>query len=61
MTDRPNDQSPRQRWQILFSRHEPALRLRQAELLAEFERSFREAGLPLSQTNASRPRARLKF
>ena len=55
------DASPRQRWQILFARREPALRLRQAELLAEFERAFREAGLPLSQTNAARPRARLKF
>ena len=61
MTDRSTDQLPRQRWQILFARHEPALRLRQAELLAEFERAFREAGLPLSQTNATRPRARLKF
>ncbi|HET7521482.1 MAG TPA: TIGR03936 family radical SAM-associated protein [Candidatus Limnocylindria bacterium] len=55
------DGSPRQRWQILFARREPALRLRQAELLAEFERAFREAGLPLSQTNAERPRSRLKF
>jgi radical SAM-linked protein len=61
MTDRANDQSPRQRWQILFARHEPALRLRQAELLAQFERAFRDAGLPLSLTNAARPRARLKF
>jgi len=55
------DRTPRQRWQILFARHEPALRLRQAELLAEFERAFREGGLPLSMTNATRPRARLKF
>jgi radical SAM-linked protein len=61
MTNRTTDQLPRQRWQILFARREPALRLRQAELLAEFERAFREAGLPLSQTNAARPRARLKF
>jgi radical SAM-linked protein len=61
MTETTTDQAPRQRWQILFARRDPALRLRQAELLAEFERSFREAGLPLSQTNAARPRPRLKF
>lgn len=61
MTDRSNDQPPRQRWQILFARRDPALRVRQAELLGEFERAFREAGLPLSQTNATRPRPRLKF
>jgi radical SAM-linked protein len=62
MTERTAaERAPRQRWQILFARHEPALRLRQAEILAEFERAFREAGLPLSQTNAARPRARLKF
>jgi radical SAM-linked protein len=60
MADSSNDQ-PRQRWQILFARHEPALRMRQAELLGEFERVFRESGLPLSETNAARPRARLKF
>ena len=61
MTDRSADQPPRQRWQILFARRDPALRVRQAEVLAEFERAFREAGLPLSQTNALRPRPRLKF
>jgi radical SAM-linked protein len=61
MTDRSSDQQPRQRWQILFARRDPALRVRQAELLGEFERAFREAGLPLSQTNAMRPRPRLKF
>jgi radical SAM-linked protein len=60
MADSSNDQ-PRQRWQILFARHEPALRMRQAELLSEFERTFREAGLPLSESNAARPRPRLKF
>jgi radical SAM-linked protein len=60
MPDSSPDQ-PRQRWQILFARHEPALRMRQADLLAEFERTFREAGLPLSQSNAARPRPRLKF
>ena len=60
MADSSNDQ-PRQRWQILFARHEPALRMRQAELLGEFERVFRDSGLPLSETNAARPRARLKF
>jgi len=61
MADRSIDQPPRQRWQILFARRDPALRVRQAELLGEFERAFREAGLPLSQTNAARPRPRLKF
>lgn len=61
MTARSIDQPPRQRWQILFARRDPALRVRQAELLGEFERAFREAGLPLSQTNAARPRPRLKF
>ena len=52
---------PRQRWQLLFARRHPSLRVRQAELLAEFERVFTEAGLPLSRTNAQRPRPRLKF
>ena len=61
MADRSSDQPPRQRWQILFARHAPALRVRQAELMAAFERAFRGAGLPLSQTNAARPRPRLKF
>jgi radical SAM-linked protein len=60
MPERTGDQ-PRQRWQILFSRQQPALRMRQAELMAEFERAFQDAGLPLSTTNAARPRARLKF
>jgi radical SAM-linked protein len=55
------DQPPRQRWQILFARHDPALRLRQAQLLGDFENAFRQAGLPLATTNAARPRARLKF
>lgn len=35
--------------------------MRQADLLAEFERAMREAGLPLSTSNAARPRPRLKF
>jgi len=60
MAERNKDQ-PRQRWQLLFARREPALRIRQAELLNEFERAFREAGLPLAHTNAIRPRPRLKF
>lgn len=61
MPDRAPDQPPRQRWQILFARHEPALSLRQAQLLGDFENAFRQAGLPLATTNAARPRARLKF
>ncbi len=60
MTTRGGEQ-PRQRWQILFARRHPALRIRQAELLTEFERAFREAGLPLAQSNAQHPRPRLKF
>jgi radical SAM-linked protein len=55
------DGQPRQRWQILFSRRQPALRLRQAELVDEFERVFREGGLPLAYTNAQKPRPRLKL
>lgn len=35
--------------------------MRQAELLAEFERAIRESGLPLASTSAAKPRARLKF
>jgi radical SAM-linked protein len=61
MAEHPRDQAPRQRWQIRFARREPLLRMRQAELLGEFERAFREAQLPLSLSNAARPRARLKF
>jgi radical SAM-linked protein len=60
-SERAASAAPRQRWQILFARTEPALRIRQADLLREFERAFREAGLPLSQTGAAKPRARLKF
>lgn len=52
---------PRQRWQILFSREAPALRMRQAQVVDEFARAFREAGLPLSETSAARPRPRLKL
>jgi radical SAM-linked protein len=61
MPERSTDQPPRQRWQILFARHQPALRIRQAQLLADFESAFRQAGLPLATTSAARPRARLKF
>jgi radical SAM-linked protein len=60
MSDRAAGQ-PRQRWQILFSRVEPALRIRQPQLLAEFERAFKEAGLPLSYTSAQRPRPRISL
>jgi radical SAM-linked protein len=61
MNDRTADRPPRQRWQILFSRTEPALRMRQAELMAELGRAFVEAGLPLAHTNAARPRPRMKL
>jgi radical SAM-linked protein len=55
------DAPPRQRWQILFSRREPALRMRQADLVAEFERAFHDAHLPLSYSAALKPRARVKL
>jgi radical SAM-linked protein len=61
MTNRPPDGQPRQRWQLLFSRSAPALRMRQAELVDELERAFREADLPLSYTQAKKPRARIKL
>ena len=61
MSTRQTDAPPRQRWQILFSRRDPALRLRQAELVDEFARAFREAQLPLSYTAAHHPRPRLKL
>jgi radical SAM-linked protein len=54
-------EGPRQRWQLLFSRTDPLLRLRQQQVIEEWERVFREAGLPLSQTNAKRPRPRLQL
>lgn len=52
---------PRQRWQILFSRTEPALRLRQQEILTEFQRVFAEAELPITHTAAAKPRPRLRL
>jgi uncharacterized protein (DUF2344 family) len=61
MTNRSDGAQPRQRWQLLFSRTEPALRMRQAELVDELERAFREAELPLSYTHAQRPRPRIKL
>ena len=61
MTTRIPDAPPRQRWQLLFSRAEPALRMRQAELIEELERAFREAELPLSYTQATKPKARIKL
>ena len=54
-----SDRQPRQRWQIVFSRTRPVLHLRQEEVLEAFERAFRDSGLPLSTTNAKRPRPRL--
>jgi radical SAM-linked protein len=61
MTDRTPDGQPRQRWQLLFSRAEPALRMRQAELVDALERVFKEAELPLSYTRAIKPRPRIKL
>jgi len=52
---------PRQRWQLLFSRSDPLLRMRQQQVMEEWERVLREAGLPLSTSNAKRPRPRLQM
>ena len=61
MTDRTPDGQPRQRWQLLFSRTEPALRMRQAELVNALEQVFKDAELPLSYTRAVKPRPRIKL
>jgi radical SAM-linked protein len=61
MTDRSSPAQPRQRWQLLFSRADPALRMRQAELVEAIEAAFREAELPLSYTHAQKPRPRIKL
>ena len=61
MTTRTPEAPPRQRWQLLFSRREPALRMRQAQLVEELERAFKEASLPLSYTRALKPRPRIKL
>jgi radical SAM-linked protein len=61
MTNRSTDAPPRQRWQLLFSRTDPALRMRQAELVDELERAFRSAALPLAYTHAVKPRPRIKL
>jgi radical SAM-linked protein len=54
-------ETPRQRWQILYSRTEPALRMRQQDILAEFQRVLTEAELPVSHTAAQRPRPRIRL
>jgi radical SAM-linked protein len=61
MTARTAEAPPRQRWQLLISRREPALRMRQAQLVEELERAFKEAGLPLAYTRALKPRPRIKL
>jgi radical SAM-linked protein len=61
MTTRRPDQPPRQRWQLLFSRTAPLLRMRQQQVIEEWERVFRETGLPLSHSNAKRPKPRLQL
>jgi radical SAM-linked protein len=57
----PTSDAPRQRWQLLFSRTQPALRMRQATLVEELERAFREESLPLAYTGAAKPRPRIKL
>ncbi len=61
MTEQQRPEQPRQRWQLLFSRRAPALRLRQADLVPAFAEAFTQAGLPLSHTNAAKPRPRIKL
>ena len=61
MTTRTAEAPPRQRWQLLISRRDPALRMRQAQLVEELERAFKEAGLPLAYTGALKPRPRIKL
>jgi radical SAM-linked protein len=61
MTTRSAEAAPRQRWQLLFSRTDPALRMRQAVLVEELERAFKEESLPLSYTHAVKPRPRIKL
>ena len=61
MTTRSAEAPPRQRWQLLFSRTEPALRMRQAALVEELERAFKEESLPLSYTHAIKPKPRIKL
>ncbi|HEX5038985.1 MAG TPA: TIGR03936 family radical SAM-associated protein [Candidatus Limnocylindria bacterium] len=61
MTTRSAEPAPRQRWQLLFSRTEPALRMRQAALVEELERAFKEESLPLSYTHAVKPKPRIKL
>ena len=61
MTNRTTPEQPRQRWQLLFARRAPALRLRQPDIIAAFDQAFTDAGLPLSHTNAQRPRPRIKL
>ena len=55
------DSTPRQRWQILFSRTDPVLRWRQQDILAEFQRVLSAAELPVSRTAAARPRPRIRL
>lgn len=61
MTERSRPEQPRQRWQLLFARRAPALRMRQADLIPAFAEAFAQAGLPLSHSNAARPRPRIKL
>lgn len=61
MSSRTPDAVPRHRWQLLFSRADPALRMRQADLVSELERSFKDANLPLAYTKAIKPKPRIKL
>ncbi len=61
MSSRTPDAVPRHRWQLLFSRAGPALRMRQADLVSELERSFKDANLPLAYTKAIKPKPRIKL
>ncbi|MDQ3880142.1 MAG: TIGR03936 family radical SAM-associated protein [Chloroflexota bacterium] len=50
-----------QRWLISFERDEPALAMRDADIVRGFETALTEAALPLSRTTSSRPRPRLRL
>ena len=49
--------APRQRWQLLFSRTEPALRMRQAQLVTALERGFTDAEPAALLTSPAAPPA----
>ena len=61
MTTRSTDAAPRQRWQILFSRAEPALRMRQADLVTSSSAHSARRAFHSRYTRAPKPRPRIKL